>query len=263
MLYFLLAAANNNFAQIKFFSHRSFLQLSFINWLHFLRPLVASAVLLVILPPSGIANVARADQFTSSSAASAKVSCTTTLPTSSGVGSPIEYPTQGVFFVPKQWSAQVCIYRVAGMELLAPKGWTGLGGIGADGGRSARLHPLNATLSAGQLITVRDDSACVGCGALDSARFFSAVRANWKDYGQPIPAPTAIPGLRAQVMSPSTMLYSLPNTASGLSVTGVAYAGILQGPKARETFMQMQVTLPSTDRELAQILLEFYRQHCI
>jgi hypothetical protein len=119
---------------------------------------------------------------------------------------------------------------------------------------------------------VTDCSATFYCGATTAAPLFAAVRASWKTYDLGMPVPTPVPGLSVQKTGvqngPNSMFYSLPNTPGGLSVNGVAYAGILDCKG--NTFMEMQTTLPSSDSDLAKIILEYYsrqyiedaRRHC-
>jgi hypothetical protein len=151
------------------------------------------------------------------------------------------------------------------MELLAPKGWTGRGSIGADGGRNAQLRSANATSPDNSSLAVTDCSATFYCGAMTSAPLFDAVRERWKSYDLGVPVPTPMPGLSVHkdvaTLGPYAMYYSLPNMPGGLMVNGVSYAGILDCK--RSMFMQMQTALPPRDSGLAKIMLEFYRQRYI
>jgi hypothetical protein len=110
-----------------------------------------------------------------------------------------------------------------------------------------------------------DRSATFYCGATKSAPLFDAVRAQWLAFDLGMPMPTPMLGLSVHsdvaTLGPYAMLYSLANTHGGLMVNGVAYAGILDCK--RNMFMQMQTNLPSRDRELATIMLEFYSQRYI
>jgi hypothetical protein len=230
------------------------------------RIAIASIVCVTLLVSAfRVVDVARADQFSSASPNSGEVSCRKTLPTSGGISGPADHATSSAVFVPRQWSDQLCVYLAAGMELLAPKGWTGRGSIGADGGRNAQLHLPNPTSPEGPSLAVTDCSATFYCGATDSAPLFGSVRARWKTYDLGMPMPTPLPGLsvhkNAAAMGPDSMFYSLPNTRSGLIVNGVAYAGILDCK--RTMFLQMQTALAPHDSGLAQIMLEFYRQRYI
>jgi hypothetical protein len=183
----------------------------------------------------------------------ASVSCVQRLTTLSGMKpAPKLSYTSAAVSVPAALAPRLCIYEVTGWRLLAPAGWIGAGGIGADGSRVATIETQGETVSA------RTFTAYGSIGV--AAPYFSDVLANWQSAGYPGPEPTPISGLQVTKVTSEIVRYSEPQSSSGMFVNGIMLNGI-STKGCLPTVVQLQTTLSSQDHDLSGVILSrLYRQ---
>lgn len=78
-------------------------------------------------------------------------------------------PKTGSVTVPAPWRDPLGTCWL-NQVILAPKGWTGRGLEGADGGEAVALQPRGESSDVGQRIVRQSDGACFGYGAIAAAR---------------------------------------------------------------------------------------------
>jgi hypothetical protein len=138
--------------------------------------------------------------------------------------------------------------------LIAPAGWYGSGGIGADGSESATMHATGTSAIRGQL-TYEMDGA--GPATYAAAAYFPWVRKGWSQWGYSGSSPSARGGLVEHFSSTHLARYTAasgPEVDHGLQVNGVAR--VVSG--GDWSFDRLEVALPPTDRDLAAAILRYY-----
>jgi hypothetical protein len=190
---------------------------------------------------------ATAGQTASTDQKTASVSCVQQLTTLSGMkpAPKLSYGSAAVS-APASLAPRLCIYDVTGWRVLAPSGWIGAGGIGADGSRVATIETQGETVSA-RTFTAYGSIA-------NAAPYFSDVRADWTSAGYPGPEPTPISGLQVMKVTSEVVRYSLPQSSGGMFVDGIVLNGI-STKGCLPTFVQLQTTLSSQDHDLSGIIL--------
>jgi hypothetical protein len=194
------------------------------------------------------------------------------LDTASG-GDPLQfdYPTRISAPIPAEWAQQVAAYGVAGIVILAPKGWTASdAGIGANGTSGLMLQSTGSSAIAGTL-EYEQTAGRVVAGWDRAAQYFSWVHDQWRDSGLPdelsdsgLPndPPDLRPGMVATIISRQLIKYRIaPNDNAGEGeVNGIARTGIgVDGDG--DSFVRLEVVLPPDARDLATAILDFYMAH--
>lgn len=182
----------------------------------------------------------------------------TPIPTTYGAGSGSPAPTTVTVTLPADDQQAIGAYD-AGVLVLGPAGWTGSATVGADGSVRAVLYPPGGSANTGPREILQEDGACQGCGDSDSAAYFPAVQDNWASYGWPFAPPALLSFSGTDYLSSDTLAYSLPATASGLAVNGLAYSGILANNPGL-TFANLRVYLPPSETALATLILNHFQQ---
>ncbi|HUY56641.1 MAG TPA: DUF4850 domain-containing protein [Candidatus Micrarchaeaceae archaeon] len=180
-----------------------------------------------------------------------------TLPTTFGVpGAATSYPASLRVSLPASLSEQVAAYGVAGTVVLAPAGWTGSGAVGADGSAAFTLYPTGSAPGVGAEIVYQFDGACAGCTWGDASAYFPAVAQALPSTGTGTAAsPPA--GLQTESLASGLIGYSLPDSAAGLQLNGVAYTN-LPASTAMPVFENLLVTLPTSEHPLATLILNAF-----
>jgi Domain of unknown function (DUF4850) len=169
-----------------------------------------------------------------------------------------QYPESTKVVAQHQLASQIGAYGAAYKIWIGPNGWTGQAGAGVDGTVSAYLYPLGGSDSAGPRINYYVIPACGGCILSAAALYFSNAMNEWnveynKDGKVPIKIP---PGLKVTKLSPTLVLYSLPDI-HGLTVGGVAYYDS-GGEESDASFLSAQFTMPAKDSVLTRFLLKTF-----
>lgn len=170
------------------------------------------------------------------------------------------YPPSVTISVPQDFSDQLGAYGVSELTLVGPKSWTGDGLVGADGGGGANLYPIGGSVISGAHITVSTAPACVGCAYDLAAPYFPKAR-QWAQQNENTNIPEKS-GLVSNFVTPRLLRYNLPNTADKMEVNGVAYFTESVSPElsAQPYFIGMEITLPSQQHNLAQLVLDIFIQ---
>lgn len=167
------------------------------------------------------------------------------------------YPKTVTITIPTQYSDKVAVYGVSGHTILAPKGWTGKGLIGASGSDGFDLYPIENN-ETGSKISVEIASTGTGPAFYNAAPFFSWARTH---FPVGIPTPTPIPGLTVSVITSHLVAYSYPAVSSDIEVNGIAFSDAQDHEKDQFwSFEKMEVVLPKTQHDLSTILLNNYIQ---
>lgn len=153
--------------------------------------------------------------------------------------------------VPKVYSDQLGAYGMANKIFIAPKNWTGSANVGADGSGGGSLYPQGGSTSIGPNLQYDVDPACVYCAYGAAAPYFSEAR-QWILANEPGSTVSDIPGITGSFINPKLYSFSLPNTADGLEVNGVAYF------KTQPYFTSLTVTLPASQHDLASLILNHF-----
>lgn len=177
------------------------------------------------------------------------------LPTSNGGVTPspdpsIKLPNSITVEVDPSILGGISAYRVAGAVLLGTTGWTGSGGIGANGNISIDLLPTSDSDGAQPQISVYVGSPGTGNVVAPAAPFNEWVRKHWQEVGT---VPTEIPGITGR--NGHIVKYTIPQT-DGLEMLGAAYsdAGDTEG---QASFTKIEVTLPTSQRTLASAIIDY------
>jgi hypothetical protein len=150
---------------------------------------------------------------------------------------------------------QVSAYGVSFQEWLAPKGWTGSGGEGVDGGVTVNLYPQSGV---GPSITYREIPACQGCMTSAAAPYFSrAMEQHNKQTGNfwgnnDITVPE---GLQVSQISPTLVTYTLP-AWDGYVTKGVAFYG--PDEQGDTYFESAEFTLSASQSDLVDFLSQYF-----
>ena len=180
------------------------------------------------------------------------------LPTSQGIdGSTEMYPASVTVRVPSTWAHHVAAYGVAGVVLVAPAGWYGSGGVGADDSASATLHSVAASKIRGQLDYQMEGSGSGGFAAQAAAAYFPWVRDNWAAWGYATSPPVANADLAEHFVSKHLTWYTVtkgPQVKAGFQMNGVARATL----SGEFSFDYLQVALPTRDHALSTAILRYY-----
>jgi Domain of unknown function (DUF4850) len=147
-------------------------------------------------------------------------------------------------------------YNTLGPIVLGPKGWVGVGSIGANGNTILTIKPGNTNKKGS--VTYEEIAACDACFYWAAGPYFSQVAEIAKS--NPLWKVDPIPQLKTVPISPQLVSYSLPNTKEGLEVNGVAYAkktkGMLGNP-----FIKLEVFLPPGQHELSTVILNYFTEN--
>ncbi len=187
----------------------------------------------------------------------------TKLQTSFGIdGMPTpSYPNSVVISVPKSVGDQLAAYGAGGYVIIAPKGWTGQGQVGADGNTSITLYPSSGFSENGSKLTVFIASTGTGSALWDAAPFNSWVRDHWQELGMPPPAPTPPPGIVATQITSHIIRYSLP-VNNGFETNGVSYSNAQDHQKdSMWAFEKLEVVLPTNQKSLATAITDAFIQN--
>lgn len=178
----------------------------------------------------------------------------------SGSAAP-EYPSELTVKVPTDFKNMVSAYGASYEVVVAPKGWTGSGNVGADGNRSVELKPASGAWSDGSKVTLFIASTGTGSALFGAAPYFSWVRDNWKSIATGT-APTEAQ-MTTTPISSKLLKYTLKNPPQGMVVTGIAYSDAQEHVADRFwSFVQMEITFPQNKSDFADALLNtFIDQH--
>jgi hypothetical protein len=186
------------------------------------------------------------------------------LPTEQGISdaTPPSYPSTVTVRVPRSWEQDLAAYGVAGVVLLAPKGWVEKSAlIAADGGTGATLEASKSAAIPGQF-AYETSGGGWGNTWSDAAPYFPWVRQDWKKSNLGFSCPGRPAGLVEQFKGTQQADYSLSRGAEarkGLRVTGVAQTSLTpSNPSAEGGFDGLEVALPLKDRGLAKVMLDYF-----
>ena len=174
------------------------------------------------------------------------------VPTTFGLpGDNQTYPPTISVTIPQQYKGQLSAYGL-GVIVLGPTGWTGSASEGADGSGGGEIYPTNGSSTTSPNITFGTDGNCAGCTLTDAASYFPNARTLLSKTlpGEQVKIPS---GLKTQIVSPSLVRYTLPNTSNGLVVNGVAYFN-----QTNLYFEYIQVSLPTSQKDLSDFILNSF-----
>jgi hypothetical protein len=167
------------------------------------------------------------------------------------------YPKTVKVHVLQGFGSQLAAYGAANQIVIAPKNWTGTGLIGATGGLSVDLHPMD--ISQKSQITVHIPSSGTGEVAYEYYQYTEGSGSGWTGDVPP-PVATSLPGLKSDSTDLTSRLakYSLPDTKEGLEVRGVLYSDIRSVPQSQQSLQREQITIPKEQDALLQVLLNAF-----
>jgi hypothetical protein len=168
-----------------------------------------------------------------------------------------QYPDTVAITCPDEMAKLVGAYGAVYQVWIGPKGWTGGGGIGADGGAGVDLHPVGGSDTTGPRIGVTEVPACQACMLGGAAVYFPAAMSEYnQEFNQQGDVPVTKPnGLVITRLSKSLVTYTLPDERS-LSVRGVAYFDSTQ--TADEPFIDARFVFEPRDSLLATFLVRTF-----
>ena len=167
-----------------------------------------------------------------------------------------KYPSTISVEAPPQ--LQLSAYGSAGQLWLAPRSWTGDGGVGVDGNIFVHLYPVGKEVVSGPRITYTAIPACVGCMLSVAAPYFPDALKQWnEDYNRDGKNPVAVPrDLAVTRVTSHLVRYALPD-GNDLLVRGAAFYDT-DGDRFYE---EVRLTLPAADELLAEFLLKYFADH--
>lgn len=181
------------------------------------------------------------------------------LPTTFGLPGEEEpkYPSTVSVEAPSE--LQLAAYGTAGRVWLAPRSWTGHGGVGVGGNIFVQLYPVGGNGVAGQRVTYTVMTACEVCMLSSAAPYFPEALKRWneernRDGRNPVAFP-AIEILSSRI-GPHLVHYGLPEE-NGLPVHGAAF----YDPSGDAFYEEVRLVLPQTDERLAEFLLKYFDEH--
>ena len=184
------------------------------------------------------------------------------IPMTYGINGEAQAPPKTVTVaLPRRWVGRVWAYW-ADQVVLAPSHWQGSGSVGADGSGSTTLHPAGAKTAGGGSVVLFSDGGCYGCGVDAAARYFPAVHRRWSRYSDApgTPPPPLVELAAERVLGPGLLAYRLPSRGA-LEVQGVAFTGLLGKGTSVPSFVNLETSLPSSDRDLAAVILNYEIAH--
>ncbi|OGM02614.1 hypothetical protein A2115_01210 [Candidatus Woesebacteria bacterium GWA1_41_8] len=172
-----------------------------------------------------------------------------------------EYPKTLTVSVPGNYKDQLAAYGAAYEILVAPKGWTGSGSIGADGNTLVELNSWGGAWGTDSKMKLIIASTGTANALLGAAPYFQWVRENWNELSEtPIPKKAE---MTTAFVTSRLMKYKLLNPPEGLEVAGVVYSDAKDHVEDEFwSFIQMEITYPKTEQDFAdQLLNTFIDQH--
>jgi len=186
----------------------------------------------------------------------------TELETTAGIVTPtpnpfLTLPQTVTVVVPQAIGNELSAYRAAGEVIVAPKGWTGNGSVGANGNRTIALHPT-AGSGDGRGITVYLASPGTLNAIFPAAPYNSWIREHWQELGGSNfgPVPTTAPAITAQ--TPHFVKYELP-ADEGLQTYGATFSAA-QEYDGYGFFNQVEAVLPPDQHALATTVIDSFIQ---
>ena len=182
------------------------------------------------------------------------------LPTSDGLADDSEvnafkYPDSVAIDSVPGWNNKIAAYGASYREWLGPKGWTGRGEAGANGGIMVYLFPPGGKEDSGAYISFYDEPLSHESILSNAGQYFSSARKAYNsEYNEDGTDPIKIPGgLKVKRMTHSVVTYTLP-VKNGLLTQGVAYYNDTKGIG----YLEAKFTLPAAQNGLSNFLLKYY-----
>jgi hypothetical protein len=183
------------------------------------------------------------------------------LPTTFGLPGEEEpkYPSTVSVEAPPQ--LQLAAYGAAGHVWLAPRSWTGHGGVGVDGNIFVQLYPVGGNGVAGQRVTYTVMAACERCMFSSAAPYFPEALKQWnEEFNRDGRNPVAFPiEMVSSQIRPHLVHYNLPEE-NGLPVHGAAFYDP-SGDGGDPFYEEVRMVLPETDKRLTEFLLKYFDDH--
>ncbi|HVC35369.1 MAG TPA: plastocyanin/azurin family copper-binding protein [Chloroflexota bacterium] len=166
-------------------------------------------------------------------------------------GCSFAYPSSVAVQVPPAYAGALGAYGAAGIVVVGPAGWTGVGSVGVQGNTFVSLYPVGSSRTRGPRVEVTTEST--GAAMLNAASYFEQARLDEQHEGNPVPPPPA--GMTETFIDPELVAYRLPNTPDGLGIDGVAY---FTDKVPGTIFKQEEVVLPLGERRLSTVILDAF-----
>lgn len=183
----------------------------------------------------------------------------TLLSTSYSLDSP--YPTytpNATMSVPSSLSGSLGAYWLAGKVVFGPKYWAGDAVVGGDGTSSIQLRPAEHQFS-GESIIIQNIPACAYCMYITAAPFFPVAKLKLEqEYDPPYTYESIPTNMKITRLSPTLIKFTIPIPQKGLVTNGVAYYDGFDLKKDPSGFIRIDITLPSSQSELTNFLLNNY-----
>lgn len=168
-----------------------------------------------------------------------------------------KYPNSITINVPIEYKDQLAAYGVSYEVIIGPKGWTGNGGVGADGNRSIELYPADNTWQDGSKITVFVASTGTGSAIYEAVEYFPWIQEHWEEVVR-VPLPSIAP-INSNFITPHLNRYSKESPGEGLEINGVAYSDAQDHLVDNMwSFTKMEITFPVKKSSFAESLLDFF-----
>ncbi|MFC3798380.1 DUF4850 domain-containing protein [Cohnella sp. GCM10012308] len=168
-----------------------------------------------------------------------------------------DLPAQG-FVVPKKLASRLAVYWMnlgyegRGFMMLAPKGWTVTGSVGANG--SFGMHAENPA-DAGQFLdTIDTAGSCQGCAIADIGAYFPEL-AEWaEEQGFPADKPKAYLSSKPVGDRMIEFTEAPGNDRGGYGVLGAAY----EEHEGGSLFRTARTGYAEADQAVAETMIAFY-----
>lgn len=149
-----------------------------------------------------------------------------------------------------KFASQIGAYAVGEGIWIAPKHWTGQGGIAVDGNVDVSLYPRSGgSDSSGPRISYKHIYVSEVLGLYDAAPYFQNAMKEYNEKFLKVGGPITIPkGLKVSLINSQLAQYSLPDEGK-LLVRGVAYYG-----GGDDMFQETRFILPQKDEALLAFL---------
>jgi hypothetical protein len=183
----------------------------------------------------------------------------TILETTYGIDRPqTTYPLTITVSIPEAFKDQIAAYGVSEQVIIGPKGWTGRGGVGADGNISISLFPTNGSVNQGPRIIIFIASTGTGSALFEAAPYSLWLQSRGQEIGL-APIPKLVPGLHLTPITTFLSRYTLPSTADSLEVNGIVYSDAQDHIKdSMWAFTKIETVFPVDQRDLAMTLLDVF-----
>ncbi|MCD6010912.1 MAG: hypothetical protein K0Q79_774 [Flavipsychrobacter sp.] len=152
------------------------------------------------------------------------------------------------------FAGKVAVFGAAYQLWLGPKGWSGRAETVPEGTIHVWLHPAADSSGTGSGITYTEMPSCRGCIVAAAAPFFAEAKKTYNKAGNENPALKAPVGLTIEQVSPSLVIYRLPER-SGLQTIGVAQY-LAQDSVNDAYFLEAKFTMPAEQKALAEFFVK-------